>query len=122
MPARVSSEVGVRRQAEIEFPLPRSWARSVGCVQFVARRGSRFLRCYVTRQALVDCFGAAAPADDGGQGECLRTFDRYRGTIEQVAQGRLEAAPPHTRVLVLAVDDFRPLCGRQPQREVDIVV
>jgi len=122
MPPGVSDGVCVRVGVQIEFEPPRSWARRIASVQFVARRGSRFLRCYVTREALIDCFGAVPLPGDEGQGECLRAFDRYRGTIEQLARRELEAAPARS-VLILTTDDVhRHLASARRLPDVDLAI
>ncbi|MEY8689925.1 MAG: DUF1488 family protein [Leptothrix sp. (in: b-proteobacteria)] len=62
-------------------------------VQFVVTTETRPVRCHVTRQALVNYFGACSQADRPDQ-DCLQAYDGSASLIRQVALFLLQSGQP----------------------------
>lgn len=74
----------------VEFEQGRLYVEPRQSVLFFARVGEQRLRCYVTRDALVQHCGARADAANAYK-YCLRAYDRNAELIHEVAR-RLIAA------------------------------
>lgn len=101
----------------VEFDAPRAFVGDAQSVLFHARHGSRRLRCYVTRKALVVYFGAhAGELEDAGE-TCLRAYDANVDEIRSVARQLIQRrSATGGAVVVTSGDVFRDIVDRHAGR------
>lgn len=74
----------------IDFDASRTFIADAQCVLFTARRGERILRCYVTRGALLACFGMHAAPGESAADCTLRCYDAHVERIRDMARRLIE--------------------------------
>jgi Protein of unknown function (DUF1488) len=76
--------------AGVEFEQGRLYVEARQSVLFFARIGEQRLRCYVTRDALAQHFGAQSETANAYK-YCLRAYDRNAELIHEVARQLIAA-------------------------------